>query len=63
MGLRKLAREVAHNQSYKKGGTTDMFHYYFSKFWREKGHPANLRKDKCPGPTKKGHRPACVKGD
>lgn len=38
--MRKLARTVAANQSYKKSGTTDMFGYYFKKIWREKaGHP------------------------
>ncbi len=37
--MRSLARTVAHNKSYKKCGTTDMFHYFFTKMWREKGHP------------------------
>ncbi len=38
--MRKLARTVAANQSYKQGGTTDMFGYFFTKLWREKdGHP------------------------
>lgn len=37
--MRSLARTVAHNKSYKKCGTTDMFHYFFTKLWREKGHP------------------------
>lgn len=41
--MRKLAREVARNQSYKRSGTTDMFHYFFDKIWREKGHPASHR--------------------
>lgn len=39
--MRSLARTVARNQSYKKSGTTDMFHYFFTKLWREKGHPAS----------------------
>ena len=47
--MRKLARKVARNQSYKKSGTTDMFHYFFDKNWREKGHPASSRMN----PTKK----------
>lgn len=47
--MRKLAREVARNQSYKRSGTTDMFHYFFDKIWREKGHPASRRMN----PTKK----------
>lgn len=34
--MRKLAREVARNQSYKRSGTTDMFHYFSDKIWREK---------------------------
>lgn len=38
-GLRKLAREVAHNQSYRKSHSTDMFGYFFQKIWRDKGHP------------------------
>lgn len=63
MGLRTLARTVARNKSYRNCGTTDMFGYYFSKEWREKGHPANLRKYSSPGPTKKGHRPLCASGD
>lgn len=62
-GLRRLARTVAHNQSYRQSHTTDMFGYFFSKGWREKGHPANLNKHSSPGPTKKGHKPACVSGD
>lgn len=41
MGLRTLARTVARNQSYRKSGTTDMFDYFFTKIWREKGHPAS----------------------
>lgn len=41
MGLRTLARTVARNQSYRKYGTTDMFDYFFTKIWREKGHPAS----------------------
>ena len=48
--MRKLARTVAANQSYKKSGTTDMFGYYFKKIWREKaGHPDGTRWN----PTKK----------
>lgn len=39
-GMRSLAREVARNQSYQKTHTTDMFQYFFTKHWREKGHPA-----------------------
>lgn len=62
-GLRKLAREVAYNQSYVQSRTTDMFRYFFAKGWRAKGHPANLNKYSWPTPTKKGHRPVCVKGD
>lgn len=53
MGIRKLARTVAKNKSYAKGGTTDMFGYFFSKEWREKGHPANLNHYGVPGSTKK----------
>lgn len=41
MGLRTLARTVARNQSYRKSGTTDMFDYFFTKAWREKGHTAS----------------------
>lgn len=33
--------KVARNQSYKKSRTTDMFQYFFTKMWREKGHPAS----------------------
>lgn len=62
MGMRTLARTVARNKSYKKCGTTDMFGYFFSKVWREKGHPANLNTMGSPGPTKKGHRPMCISG-
>lgn len=62
MGLRTLARTAAKNKSYKKCGTTDMFGYFFSKEWREKGRPANLNRYKCPGPTKKGHKPMCISG-
>lgn len=48
--MRKLARTVAANQSYKKDGTTNMFGYFFTKIWREKaGHPEGTR----PNPTKK----------
>ena len=52
MGLRTIARTVVRNQSYKHGGTTDMFDYFFTKMWREKGHPA-ANPDR---PTKKAHR-------
>lgn len=62
MGLRTLARTIAHNKSYNNCRTTDLFQWYFSKAWREKGHPANARKARCPGPTKKGHRPLCPSG-
>lgn len=62
MGLRKVARTVAREQSYKKSRTTDMFNYFFSKMWRAKGHPANLHKHSCPGPTKKGRKPFCPSG-
>jgi len=62
MGLRKLARTAARGKSYTESRTTDMFQYYFSKMWRAKGHPANLRKYECPGPTKKGHKPFCPSG-
>ena len=62
MGLRTLARTVARNKSYKKSRTTDMFGYFFSEGWREKGHTANLNKYKSPGPTKKGHKPICPSG-
>ena len=41
MGLRSLARTVAANKSYRQSGTTDMFDYFFTKVWREKGHPAS----------------------
>lgn len=40
-GLRGLAREVAHSQSYRRSHTTDMFGYFFQKNWRDKGHPAS----------------------
>ena len=61
MGLRTLARTVCVNKSYKKSRTTDMFSYFFSTIWRTK-HPANLRKYRCPGPTKKGHKAFCPSG-
>lgn len=61
MGLRTLARTVAASKSYRNCKTTDMFGYYFSKEWREKGHPANLNGSGCPGPTKKGHKPVCAR--
>ena len=59
--MRKLARTVANEKSYKKTRTTDMFGFFFSKEWREKGHYANLNGHSYPGPTKKGHRPYCAK--
>lgn len=62
MSLRKLARTVSKNKSYKNSRTTDMFPYFFSKEWREKGHYANLNKCGAPGPTKKNHKPCCVSG-
>ncbi len=52
MGLRSLARTVAANKSYRQSGTTDMFDYFFTKLWREKGHPAPDVKR----PTKKPRR-------
>lgn len=61
MSLRKVARASARSKSYADCRTTDMFRYFFSKGWREKGYPANLKKHNSPGPTKKGHRPKCVK--
>lgn len=60
--LRKLTRTVAHNKSYRECNTTDMFGHFFSKLWREKGHPANLNKDGYPSATKKGHKPCCING-
>lgn len=45
----KEDKKVARNQSYKRSGTTDMFHYFFDKIWREKRHPASRRMN----PTKK----------
>ncbi len=39
--MRSLARTVARNTSYQKSRTTDMFQYFFTKLWREKGHPAS----------------------
>ena len=40
--LRKVARDMARSQSYKQSHTTDMFHYFFNKIWREKaGHEAS----------------------
>lgn len=30
----KVSKE-ARNQSYKRSGTTDMFHYFFDKIWRK----------------------------
>ena len=60
--MRKLARTVAHAKSYVESHTTDMFGYFFSKEWREKGHYANLNKYGMKGPTKKGHKPLCVSG-
>lgn len=53
-GLRRLARTVAANKSYKNSRTTDMFAYHFEKEWREKGHPASVNPDKA---TKKKHHP------
>jgi len=51
--MRKLARTVAANQSYKQDGTTDMSGYFFTKLWREKaGHPEGARSN----PTKKRKR-------
>ncbi len=41
MGLRSLARTVVANKSYRQSGTTGMFDYFFTKLWREKGHPAS----------------------
>lgn len=61
MALRELARTVSMNKSKKNCGTTDMFGYFFSKIWREKGHYANMKAYSFPGPTKKGHRPFCPK--
>ena len=58
--LRRFARTTAKTKSYNQSKTTDMFSYFFSKDWREKGHPANLNKHSTPGPTKKGHKPMCV---
>lgn len=60
--MRRVARTAARNKSYKQNRTTDMFQYFFSVLWRAKGHPANLNKDGCPGPTKKGHRAFCPSG-
>lgn len=40
--LRKVARDMARSQSYNQSHTTDMFHYFFNKIWREKaGHKAS----------------------
>lgn len=50
--MRSLARTVARSKSYNQCGTTDMFQYFFTKLWREKGHPASNRKN----PTKKKKR-------
>lgn len=44
--MRRLARTVAHNKSYQKCGTTDMFQYFFAKLWREKGTSGSNRKKK-----------------
>ncbi|MCR2047907.1 hypothetical protein NSB25_11485 [Acetatifactor muris] len=52
MGLRSLARTVAANKSYRQSGTTDMFDYFFTKAWRENGHPASG----ADRPTKKRRR-------
>lgn len=43
MGMRTLARTVAANMSYRQSHTTDMFGYFFTKLWRDKGHPASGR--------------------
>lgn len=50
--MRKLARTVAHSKSYQQTHTTDMFQYFFTKLWREKGHPASNSFN----PTKKPFR-------
>lgn len=34
--MRRLARTVARNKSYKDSHTTDMFEYYFEKMWRRR---------------------------
>lgn len=39
--MRSLTRTIARNQSYNKSRTTDMFQYFFTKLWREKGHSAS----------------------
>ena len=49
--LRKVARDMARSQSYNQSHTTDMFHYFFDKIWREKaGHKAfnNMSPTKVP---------------
>ena len=33
-GLRRLCREVAANQSYRRNGTTDFFDRIFERMWR-----------------------------
>lgn len=56
--MRKITRGMARSQSYKKTGTTNMFHYFFEKTWREKaGHPVNKHAHNSPSATKKGHVP------
>lgn len=42
-------RSSKKSELYKRSRTTDMFHYFFDKIWREKGHPASRRMN----PTKK----------
>ena len=55
--MRRLARQTAKAKSYKKTRTTDMFEYFFTMLWREKGHPASINKYSMGGACKKGHKP------
>lgn len=49
--MRKLARTVAKNMSYRKCGTMNMFDYFFEKIWRG-NHPKSYSLN----PTKKGRK-------
>ena len=52
--LRRLARDMAKNTSYRRTRTTVLFDSLFEKYWRKK-HPMNISVKK--KPTIKGHRP------
>ena len=63
-GMRRLVREMARIQSYRKEGNTDAFMVIFNHIWRRRlKHPANLigeyrsRKKNMRHGKKKGHGP------